>query len=267
MVEVTLRLIRYKGLLRTLVVRELKARYRGSVLGFFWSLVNPLLLLAVYTFVFSFIFQPRVKGAEPYTLFLMTGLFPWIWVSTSLLEGSQSLTANSGLIRKSVFPAEVLPMVSVLANLVHFLFALPILAGGLLVGRWMGHPVGGWTALLLPVLVVIQLFAISGLTLGLAALNVHFKDVKDILNNLMALLFYLTPIIFPLAWITLAPLHWVVKWLNPFTPYTVAYQALLFHHTLPTAELLVQMVAWSLVAWAGGTWLFERLSDSLVEAV
>jgi hypothetical protein len=147
----------FRGLLATLVGRELKARYRGSVLGYFWSLVNPLLLLAVYTFVFSFVFRPRIGGTEPYALFLMTGLFPWIWVSGSLLEGTQSLTANAGLIRKAVFPAQVLPLVPVVSNLVHFLLAVPILAGALVVGRMMGFEVGGWSALLLPAIIALEL--------------------------------------------------------------------------------------------------------------
>ncbi|MGH9464038.1 MAG: ABC transporter permease, partial [Thermoanaerobaculia bacterium] len=142
-----LRLLRFRGLLATLVLRELKARYRGSLLGFVWSLVTPLVLLGVYTFVFTYIFDPRFEGADPYVLFLATGLFPWTWIATSLQEGTQALLANAGLIRKAVFPAEVLPMVAVVANLVHFLFALPILAGALLLGRAQGYAVGGWGAL------------------------------------------------------------------------------------------------------------------------
>ncbi len=137
------RLLRFRGLLLTLTARELKARYRGSLLGFLWSLVNPLLLLAVYSFVFGVVFS-RAGGAEPYAVFLITGLFPWIWVSGALLEGTMSLIANAGLLRKAVFPAEVLPVVAVLANLVHFLLALPIVAA-LAVARFgLGHPVGGW---------------------------------------------------------------------------------------------------------------------------
>ena len=190
MTKVADSLFRFRGLLATLVSRELKARYRGSVLGFFWSLVTPLLLLGVYTFVFSVVFKPRFEGTNPYVLFLMTGLFPWTWVATSLMEGTQSLTANAGLIRKAVFPAEVLPMASVFSNLVHLLFAVPILVAGLIVGRVLGFPIGGWEVVLFPVVVVLQLPALGGLSLGLAALNVHFKDVKDIVANLLALLFY-----------------------------------------------------------------------------
>lgn len=268
MTKVADRLFRFRGLLGTLVSRELKARYRGSVLGFCWSLVTPLLLLGVYTFVFSVVFKPRLPGSDPYVLFLMSGLFPWTWVATSLMEGTQSLTVNAGLIRKAVFPAEVLPMISVLSNLVHFLFAIPILAAGMITGRVLGYPVGGWTAVLFPLVVALQLPALGGLTLGLSALNVHFKDVKDIVGNLLALLFYLTPIIYPLGFLQgYAPLRWAIEWLNPFTPFARAYQAVLFQGVLPEVQVWIQMVGWGVILWLAGCWLFGRLSDSLVEAV
>lgn len=268
MLDVSRQIVLFRGLLSTLVARELKARYRGSVLGFFWSLINPLLLLGIYTFVFSYIFKPRFATMEgPYALFLMTGLFPWTWVATSLLEGTQSLTANAGLIRKAVFPAEVLPMVSVLSNMVHFLLALPVLGGALLIGHLLGHPVGSWTAILLPLVVLLQLFVLGGFTLGLAALNVHFKDVKDILANLLALLFYLTPVVYPLSFITNDFLSALVRWLNPFTPFTMAYQEILYDGLVPGLDLWLHMAAWSVAAWFLGGWLFGRLGDSLVEAV
>jgi len=269
MSQVAKRLFLFRGLLWTLVVRELKARYRGSLLGYFWSLVNPLLLLAVYTFVFNYIFRPRIEGADPYALFLMTGLFPWVWASTSLLEGTVSLTANAGLIRKAVFPAEILPMVNVLANLVHFLFALPILAGALLVGRWMGYQVGGWTAILFPLVVALEVPLLAGISIGLAALNVHFKDVKDIVTNLLTLLFFLTPIIYVLSSIPaeFKALRWVIAWANPFTPFTLGYQALLFHGSLPDPFVWLHMLVWAGGAWIVGSWLFARLGENLAEAV
>ncbi len=122
-------LIRYRGLIQSLVARELKARYRGSVLGFFWSFINPLLLLLVYTFVFKVVLpEAHPKEIEPYALFLFCGLLPWTWFSSSLLESANVLIAGGNLIKKVLFPAEVLPIVTVLANLVHFCFGLPILA-------------------------------------------------------------------------------------------------------------------------------------------
>lgn len=262
-----LQLFRFRGLLATLTARELKARYRGSVLGYFWSLVNPLLLLAVYSFVFGFVFRRPVAGTtDPYALFLISGLFPWLWASSSLLEGSQALSTNAALLRKAVFPAEVLPMVSVFANLVHFLLALPILAAALAVGRWLGHPVGGWGALLLPAVLALQLPMLAGLALGLAALNTHFKDVRDLLANLLTLLFFMAPILYPLAAVPGAKLQLLLR-ANPFTPFTLAYQATLFYGTVPAPALWLQMASVALVSWAAGSWLFGRLRETLVEAV
>jgi len=266
MLRVARQLLHYLPLLGTLTARELKARYRGSVLGFLWSLANPLLLLAVYTFVFSVLFKPRMSGADPYALFVVSGLFPWIWLSTSLLEGSMSLIANAGLIRKSAFPAELLPMVVVLTNLVHLLLAIPIVAAALAAGWVLGYKVGGWASLLLPAVILLELPMVSGLALGFAALNVHFKDTRDILSNLLTLLFFLTPILYPVASLAGLPLiRWVVR-LSPFTPFTLAFQDTLFRGDWPPPYLWVQMAVVSLLCWMAGAWLFDRLRETLVEA-
>src|SRR6187397_2824326 len=121
-------LLRYRGLIQSLVARELKARYRGSVLGFFWSFINPLLLLLVYTFIFAFVMPPP-KGTDPYPLFMFCGLLPWTWFASSLTESSGVLISGGNLIKKVLFPAEVLPIVTVTANMVHFIFGLVVLAG------------------------------------------------------------------------------------------------------------------------------------------
>lgn len=265
MLRVALQILRFRGLLATLTSRELKARYRGSALGFLWSLANPLLLLAVYTFVFGVIFRPRSEGADPYALFVVSGLFPWIWLSSSALEGASSLSANSGLIRKAVFPAELLPMVSVLSNLVHLLFAVPILAIALVVGRLLGYPVAGPASLLFFPVVLLNLPLVAGLALGASALTVHFKDVRDLLSNLLTLLFFLTPILYPLASLTHLPLVWWLVRLNPLTPFTLAYQDVLFLGRAPEPMLWVQMALVSLVFWALGAGLFERLRETLGE--
>jgi ABC-type polysaccharide/polyol phosphate export permease len=266
MLQVARQIFHFRSLLGTLTSRDLKARYRGSALGFLWSLANPLLLLAVYTFVFSIIFKPRIEGDNPYALFMVCGLFPWIWLSTSLLEGTMSLIANAGLLRKAVFPAELLPMVSVLSNLVHLLLAIPIIAVALATGRLLHYPVGGTASLLMLAVILLELPMVAGLTLGLAALNVHFKDVRDLLANFLTLFFFLTPIIYPLESLKPYPaLYWAVR-LNPFTPFTLAYQATLFHGGYPSPYLWIQMAIVSLVAWLGGSWLFDRLRETLVEA-
>jgi len=169
-------LVRYRGLIQSLVARELKARYRGSVLGFFWSFVNPLLVLLIYSFVFTVV-MPGIHPPElePYALFMFCGILPWTWFSSSLLEASCVLIAGGNLIRKVLFPAEVLPIVTVLAGLVHFCLGLPILAGFLVYYR---VPVTPSDLAWFPVVVFVQLVLTLGLALLVAALTVHFRDVR-----------------------------------------------------------------------------------------
>jgi len=267
MFQLVRRLIHYRGLLAALTSRELKARYRGSVLGFFWSLVNPLLLLAVYTFVFSYVFEPRDPEVSPYGLFLISGLFPWIWFQTSLMEGTVTMGANAGLIRKATFPVEILPVVSVLSNLVHFAFALPMIGVAFLFFRWLGHDVGGWAVVYLPLVILVQVPMVTGLTLGLAALNAHFKDIKDILTNLLTLLFFMTPILYSLKMLAEHPSIQKLVSYNPLMFYTHAYQQSLFYDQAPEPRLWLGMLLISAVSWGAGTWVFARLSETLVEAV
>ena len=189
-------LVRYRGLIQTLVARDLKARYRGSVLGFFWSFINPLLLLLIYSFVFTVVL-PGVHPPEiePYALFMFCGILPWTWFSSSLMESSGVLISGGNLIKKVLFPAEVLPIVTVLANMVHFFLGLPILAGFLIYYR---RPLDPLELLWFPVIVLVQLLLTVGLALLVSALTVHFRDIKDLLGNLLTLWFFATPIIYPM---------------------------------------------------------------------
>src|SRR6187431_2173620 len=155
-------LIKYRGLIWSLVVRELKARYRGSVLGFFWSFVNPLMLLLIYNWVFTYLLQNTTKETQPYAVFMFTGLLPWTWFQSSLNEATGSLIAGGNLIKKVLFPAEVLPIVTILSNMVHFLLGLPILIGFM---AWF-HVVPDWPQL--PwffVIVAVQLVFTAALAL------------------------------------------------------------------------------------------------------
>src|SRR4026209_498437 len=146
---------KYRGLVQSLVVRDLKARYRGSVLGFFWSFINPLLLLLIYSFVFTVVLPgTHPKEIEPYALFMFCGILPWTWFSSSLLESSSVLISGGNLIKKVLFPAEVLPIVTVLANMVHFLLGLPVLAGFLI---YYQRPIDPFELLWFPAIVFVQL--------------------------------------------------------------------------------------------------------------
>jgi ABC-type polysaccharide/polyol phosphate export permease len=256
-------LVRYRGLIQSLVARDLKARYRGSVLGFFWSFINPLMLLLVYSFVFKYMLQQRAEGIEHYELFLFCGLLPWTWFSSSLVESSGVLISGGNLIKKVLFPAEILPIVTVLANMVHFFFGLTILVGFLI---WFQWPVGlgglGW----FPVALLVQLVLTLGFALLLSALTVHFRDIKDILGNLMTFWFFATPIIYPYFVME----SWQLKLLqfNPFTHLAITYQEILyFPGPVGHGFWLLVLGAISIVWFLFGYFVFDRLRDTFAEEV
>jgi lipopolysaccharide transport system permease protein len=263
-------LVRYRGLIQSLVARELKARYRGSVLGFFWSFVNPLLLLLVYSFVFSVVLAPRAPAAErPYALFLFCGILPWTWFSSSVLESSNSLIAGGNLIKKVLFPAEVLPIVTVLANMVHFLLGLPVLVGFLVYYR---RPVEFPEVLWFPAVVLTQLVLTAGISLAVSALTVHFRDLKDLLSTLMTFWFFATPIIYPMTQVARDSTERLLLNLNPFTHLAISYQEILFYPGDPPGPFghwkwLAALFAVSIGVFLVGYWLFDRLRDSFAEEV
>lgn len=263
MLENLAQLVRYRALIQSLVARELKARYRGSVLGFFWSFVNPLLLLLVYSFVFAYVLKNTAKGIQPYALFLFCGLLPWTWFSSSLLESSTVLISGGNLIKKVLFPAEVLPIVTVLANMVHFFLGLPIL-GLFLIGYHAPLTLGeiAW----FPVVIFVQLLLTLGLALIVSALTVHFRDIRDILGNLVTFWFFATPIIYPYTLID-AKYRWVQN-LNPFTHLAISYQEILFFPgPFGHWKWLLALGGASVVLFLFGYFLFDRLRDSFAEEV
>lgn len=257
-------LLRYRGLVQSLVARELKARYRGSVLGFLWSFINPLLLLGIYSFIFTTIMPNRVEGVQPYSLFMLCGILPWTWFAASLTEASGSLIAGGNLIKKVLFPAEVLPIVSVLANMVHFALALPMVFLFLILYR---HPPDAVGLIWLPVAILVQLIFTVGLALVLAALTVHFRDIRDILANVLMLWFFATPIIYPWSQKEVEAYRRFFDF-NPFTHLAVTYQEVLFFPgPVGHWRWLLALGAASVVVFLLGYWLFDRLRDSFAEVV
>src|SRR3954468_14586682 len=257
-------LVRYRALIQSLVARELKARYRGSALGFVWSFINPLLLLLIYSFVFTVVL-PGVHPPElePFALFMFCGILPWTWFSSSLLESANVLVAGGNLIKKVLFPAEVLPIVTVLAGLVHFCLGLPILAAFLIYYR---VPVTPTDLLWFPLIVLIQLVLTTGLALFVSALTVHFRDVRDLLANLLTLWFFATPIIYP---ITQAPerVRRLLN-LNPFTHLAIAYQEVLFRPgPFSQVHRLLAVAIVSILVFLVGYFVFDRLRDTFAEEV
>ena len=257
-------MLRYRGLISSLVARELKARYRGSALGFLWSFINPLLLLSIYSFVFAVVLPgTHSDEIEPYALFMFCGILPWTWFSSALSEAAGSLISGGNLIKKVLFPAEILPIVSVLANMIHFFLGLPILIGFLIwYARWPDALDLFW----FPVTVLVQLIFTAALGLFLSALTVHFRDIRDILSNILTLWFFATPIIY---WIKEAPgLGKQVLDMNPMTHLIVSYQEILFFSgPVGHWKWLLAMGGASVLLFLAAYWVFDRLRDSFAEAV
>jgi len=256
-------LLKYRQLIQAMVARELKARYRGSVLGFFWSFINPLLLLLVYTFVFSYVLPSRQPNLDPYALFLFCGILPWTWFSSSILESANVLISGGNLIKKVLFPAEVLPVVTVLANMVHFFLGLPILIGFLIYYR---APLQFTELVWFPVIVVVQLILTLGIALIVSALTVHFRDLKDILSNLVTFWFFATPIIYSMQDAPAIAKRFLNA--NPFTHLAISYQEVLFYDgNFGHWKWLLILGAGSVALFLAGYYLFDRLRDTFAEEV
>ena len=257
-------LYRHRQLIAALTARDLKARYRGSILGYFWSLANPLLLLGVYTLVFTKFFNQQI--VTPYPLFLFSGILAWTFFSASILEATASISANAGLIKKVMFPAEALPLVVVLSHLVHFVAAVPILLAACMIFAALGQFTLSWTILLAPVLMVVQAIFVSGIALVVSSASVLFRDLRDIVANLLQLGFFMTPILYFIEQIESRPLRAMLR-INPMTPFVVAYQDLFFFGRLPDLSNTLLIAFYTVASVIIGFFVFDRLRDSLAEAI
>ncbi len=218
------RLIYLYDLLRALVLRDLKLRYRRSILGVLWTLLNPLAQLVVLNLVFHLILPLNIPN---YTLFLFTGLLAWNWFQASLYVGAGSIVDNRELIHRPGFPTAVLPIVTVLSNFIHFLLALPILILFMLLAKIQISS----AFLVLPVVFAVQFIFSLGLIYFLAAFQVTFRDTQYLLGILLFLGFYLTPVFYDSSAIP-ARMQLLYR-LNPMVTLIDSYRAIFIHAMSP----------------------------------
>lgn len=250
---------RSRALIDALVRRHIATRYRGSLLGFLWSFLNPLCLMAVYTLVFSH--YMRVNGGPHYHLIVFAGLLPWIWSTSALTEGTSSLVSSGHLITKSLFPAHVLPFVSVLASMIHFMLALPML--------WFFMALAGvplaFTWLILPLVIALHGAFLTGCVLALSSLNVFYRDVQHILGNILTFVFFLCPVVYPRANIPSRARFWIE--LNPLALLTEFYQMVLIEGVMPPLSQIAYLALWACGALAVGIWIYQRNREQFAEAL
>jgi lipopolysaccharide transport system permease protein len=252
-------LFRHRTLVAALLVRQLKLRYRGSILGFVWTFLNPLLLMAVYALVFRFYMRIAVAN---YALFLLAGLLPWTWLASSLGEGTNAIVGGSSLVTKSLFPTEILPTVVVLGNMVNFVLSIPLLFGACWFYGIVPSPLAWFS--LLPV-IVLQCGFTLGLVLGLAALNVHYRDVQHIVTNVLLLWFFLTPIVYPASQVP-EPMRPLLL-LNPMALFVESYHGVFVAGTWPDLETLTLLACYAFGTLALGAKIFDGYRDTFPELV
>jgi len=251
-------LLKRRELITTLVAKELKARYRGSFLGMLWTFLNPLLLLLVYSLVFSVYMRVQV---ENYAVFMFVGLLPWIWFSSSLLEGVNAIVSSGSLITKSMFPAEVLPMVKILSNLMNYIFSLPLLFIFMAV---YGVPYK-WTLIWLPVIMLSQLIFTVGLVYLLSSINVRYRDTQHILGNFITFWFFLCPILYP---ISQTPEEWrFIFYFNPMALLSVSYQDIFINgHSPDPIHFAIPAIAGLIITFLG-FYQFDRFKETFAEDI
>lgn len=243
--------IRYRELVKNLVARDLKVRYRNSILGFLWCLLNPLIMTGVFTIVFTVLMK---SGIPNYPVFIVVGVLAWNFNATAVTGAMTSIVGNSGLVMKVYFPREVLPISVVLSNAVNF--ALALIAAFAMVFAFR-IPVGV-NLVMLPVILVVQVIFTCGVALFLSALTVFFRDVENIMESLMLAWFFLTPVVYRMQ--DLFPAYSRIMYIaNPMASIISAYQDVLYLGGWPAFDFLSRTFVTSVVMLVIG-WVFFRRS-------
>ena len=266
-----------RELLHNLTNREVRGKYRRTALGQLWSLANPIAAIVIYTFIFSFIFRLPAQVGDPsglnnYALWLVCGLLPWLFFNRVLTLGTESLVANAGLIQKVYFPRIVLPIS--LANATFFTWLLEM--GVLIVAlALLGSSVLPWLPLVALFMVLFAIFAV-GLSMIFSIINVYFRDLAYLLTIVLQFWFYLTPILYPVELVAAqsdklgglmgTPVTLLdVYSLNPVEGFIEIFRNLLYDNRLPDLWTVVIAFAWTVSAFAVGTWMYSRKEKMLAE--
>lgn len=247
----------YRQMIASLVRKDLRGRYKGSVLGFLWTFINPLLQLVVYTIVFSVIMR---NGIEKYYIFLFVALVPWIFFSSSVTGGAGSILASKDMIKKIYFPREVMPISYVTSAFVNMLFSFVVIFGVLAFTGWGINPVA---VLCLPVIMLVEYVLCLGIALLSSALTVYFRDLEYILGIITMAWMYMTPVMYDAD--KVPPRYLPLFNVNPMTPIAQAYREILYYKQVPRLGTLLHAFLLGLFVVAVGYWIFRKLQKGFAE--
>jgi len=249
-----------KDLFVQLTLREIKSKYKQSILGYAWVILVPLFNLLVLTVVFSFFVRIRT-GAIPYTIFLFVGLVPWTFTSNAISAATSSVVSNSTLITKVFFPREIIPLSAIAAKLLDFFLISLILILFIVFYRIPFH----LSLLFVPLIFIIQLCLVCGISLILSSVNIFFRDVENILGVFLMFWMYLTPVLYPPQ---LVPVKYLTIYnLNPMTPLINAYRNVILYGIGPNWSSFLYSVICSIIALTLGYIIFRKLEKSFADVI
>lgn len=258
-------IVRHRDLLMLLTRKELRVRYRGTVLGFAWSLLNPLLFMAVYSTVFTVIARSQM---ERYPVFVFSGILPWNALQASITGPTTSIIGHSNLVKRVKFPVELLPISAALTNMINLVLGLSVMV--IVAVVWPPPSMVGLSIVTLPLLLALQTVLCVGIALGVSALNVYFRDLEYLLQVGTMLLFFGSPILYSLSMIpnrTGASKTHLVQQFNPVYWLMSGYQAIWYWHTWPNWRYTALFAVFSFAVLALGAWIFRRASRRFAEEV
>jgi lipopolysaccharide transport system permease protein len=263
----------YRDLIYNLVVRDLKVRYKNSVLGILWSLLNPLLMMLVFTFVFK-VLAGR-SNLPAYPAFILSGVLAWNLFSTSVMGATNSIVSNAHLIKKVYFPREVLPIAVVLSNLVNYLLALPVY---FILAAVLGRTPTPWL-LFLPAVIIVQLLFTLGISLILATVNVFYRDTQIVMEVVLLAWFFMTPVFYSMSQVAPAGArigslvlssYDVQRWLrilNPMASIITSYRDVIYWGVRPGIDFFLRTAATAFLFLVVGYLIFLRFSPVFGEEI
>ena len=249
-------LVQMRDLIYILTKKEIKTRYKNNALGYLWSLANPLAYALIFYFAFKIVFRFDIDN---YALFLICGLFPWQWLNNSSVTSANVFLNNTGLIKKAIFPRYILPVANCIQEGFHFLMTIPVILVFMMV---FSVEMNSSLIIGVPLLFLIQFIMVVGVSLIVGTLNVFFRDINYIVQVSFQMLFYLTPILYPLSKIPDEYIDYML--LNPFAPIILCWKGLFLDGMLDSHYVYLSIL-YSAVMFAFGVFIYKKLSWRIAE--
>jgi lipopolysaccharide transport system permease protein len=264
---------RHRELFRNLVQRDLRTRYRNSLLGWGWAMLNPAIMTAVYAFIFTYIFKTKPDPGSPsglniFAFFLIAGILPWNFLGASITTGIGSVLGAGSLILRVRMPRELIPLSSIVALAVSLLVEFAVLFGALIVAGHAPFRLLPWILLL----TILQFFFVAGVSLWLAALNVRYRDIQHLVGMALLVWFYLTPVLYPVSYVPTRATMWgmelhprSIMLLNPMARFVVGFRDCFYDQARPDIKTLVGCFLSAIVAFGLGSRYYITRSRTFAE--